>query len=209
MERKDNYKKIAFSVAVAISLIVIGYFSLNPKQDIQTSSTFAEDTSSDFQQPKDQQINNTLPEESKLQKQTNVTLDTDPKAEETSKTDDAAIKILKSEVTSRAKFYPYTLDGIKMELLAVKATDGTIRTALNTCQICYRSGRGYYVQSGDYLVCQNCGNRFHINQVEVIKGGCNPIPVIKEDKQDAGDYIVVTESFMASSKEYFSKWKKA
>lgn len=208
MDRKENYKKIAFSVTVAISLMIIGYFSLNPKQDVQTSSTFAEDTRPAIQQLKDQQINSTLPEETKLQNQTDVTPNTDPKAEETSKTDDAAIKILKSEVTSSAKFYPYKLDSIKMELLAVKATDGTIRTALNTCQICYRSGRGYYVQSGDYLVCQNCGNRFHVNQVEMIRGGCNPIPVMKEDKQDAGDYIIVTKAFMASSKEYFSKWKK-
>lgn len=36
----------------------------------------------------------------------------------------------------------------------------TIRTAFNTCQVCYSSGRGYYVQEGNVLVCQNCGNRF-------------------------------------------------
>jgi len=35
-----------------------------------------------------------------------------------------------------------------MEVLAVKAPDGTIRTAMNTCKICYDSGAGYYVQEG-------------------------------------------------------------
>jgi len=40
-----------------------------------------------------------------------------------------------------------------MEVLALKAKDRTIRTALNTCQVCYASGKGYYVQEGDVLVC--------------------------------------------------------
>ena len=45
-----------------------------------------------------------------------------------------------------------------MEIVAVKALDGSIRTAFNTCQVCYNSGRGYYQQEGNELVCQNCGN---------------------------------------------------
>ena len=119
------------------------------------------------------------------------------------------IRIAKSEITSSARFYPYQLDGVKMEVLAVKATDGTVRTAFNTCQVCYSSGRGYYVQSGQYLVCQNCGNRFHVNQVEVVRGGCNPIPIAEEDKQDDGKYVVIAKDYMAGAKDYFSNWKKA
>lgn len=118
------------------------------------------------------------------------------------------IKILKSEVTDTAKFYPYKIDGVTMEVLAIKASDGTIRTALNTCQICYDSGRGYYVQDGEYLVCQNCGNRFNKDQVEIIKGGCNPIPVLEDEKQDAGDYIIIPKDYMATQKDYFSNWQK-
>lgn len=128
--------------------------------------------------------------------------------EPTAKPDNNAIKITKSEVTSTAKFYPYNVDGVAMEVIAVKASDGTIRTALNTCQVCFDSGRGYYEQEGEYLVCQNCRNRFHIDQVEKVKGGCNPVPIIEENKQDAGEYITISKDFMASQKEYFSKWKK-
>lgn len=119
------------------------------------------------------------------------------------------IKILKSEVTDTAKFYPYKIDGVTMEVLAIKASDGTIRTALNTCQICFDSGRGYYVQDGEYLVCQNCGNRFNKDQVEIIKGGCNPIPVLEDAKQDAGDYIIIPNDYMVTQKDYFSNWQKA
>lgn len=210
MNKKFNFKQIAFAAAVIASLVIIGYFFLNPKQDVKTGPTFsALDNKPPSEQPKDQQTNKTLPEVTKPQNQTDTASNPETKADETSKTDDAAIRILKSEVTSTAKFYPYKLGGTKMEVVAVKATDGTIRTAFNTCQVCYSSGRGYYVQSGEYLVCQNCGNRFHVNQVEKIKGGCNPIPIMEEDKQVTGDYIVIPEDYLASSKDYFSNWKKA
>lgn len=118
-----------------------------------------------------------------------------------------SIKILKSEVTAIAKFYPLTLDGVNMEVIAVKATDGTIRTALNTCQVCFDSGRGYFIQEGDYLVCQNCGNRFHIDQVEITKGGCNPVPILETGKSDNGDSIIITAAYMENQKHYFSRWK--
>jgi hypothetical protein len=131
-----------------------------------------------------------------------------PKAESTPKPDNAAIKIIKSEITSTAKFYPYSIDGVEMEVIAVKATDGSIRTALNTCQVCYDSGRGYYVQKSDYFVCQNCGSRFQIDKVEIVKGGCNPVPILKENKQDDGKFITISKDFMASQKHYFSYWKK-
>lgn len=116
--------------------------------------------------------------------------------------------ITKSEISETARFYPYQVGNTKMEVLAVKANDGTIRTALNTCQVCYDSGRGYYVQEGNELVCQNCGNRFQIEQVEVIKGGCNPVPVMKENKTEDDTQIVVSKDYLAASAELFSNWKK-
>lgn len=136
-------------------------------------------------------------------------LQTEPsKVQPTAKPMDIAVKIPKAEVTSQAKFYPYKIDNITMEVIAVKASDGSIRTALNTCQVCFDSGKGYYVQTGEYLVCQNCKNKFHIDQVEKVKGGCNPVPVLQEDKTDLGDSIAVSKDFLASQKEYFKKWKK-
>jgi hypothetical protein len=125
---------------------------------------------------------------------------------ETSKNGD--LRIFKKEVTSTAKFYPYTADGVKMEVVAVKASDGSIRTALNTCQVCNNSGRGYYIQEGDELVCQNCGNRFQIDKVEKIKNGCNPVPIAKESKTDDGKYITISKSLLVKAKVLFSNWKR-
>lgn len=124
-----------------------------------------------------------------------------------STTNENGIVINKSEITNTAKFYKYKSGNINMEVMAVKASDGSIRTALNTCQVCYDSGRGYYKQEGDYMVCQNCGNRFNLNQIEKIKGGCNPVPVLEEDKTDNGDTITISKEYLDSQKSYFENWK--
>jgi uncharacterized membrane protein len=95
-----------------------------------------------------------------------------------------------------------------MEVLALRAPDGTVRTALNTCQVCYSSGRGYYIQQGDVLVCQNCKNRFKAAQVELIKGGCNPMPITKDLKTETADTIVIPARVMKEAEFLFAHWKK-
>ncbi len=121
---------------------------------------------------------------------------------------DWGIVIKKKDITVRAKFYPYVVNGKNMEIFAVKATDGTIRTALNTCQVCYSSGRGYYKQQNAIFICQNCGNQFRLDQIEKIKGGCNPIPILGKDKTDLGDSIGISKQYLASVAPYFANWKK-
>lgn len=118
------------------------------------------------------------------------------------------LRIIKSEVSETAKFYPYKAGKTNMEVLAVKASDGTIRTAFNTCQVCYDSGRGYYKQRGDELVCRNCGNRFQLDQVERIKGGCNPVPILKENKTEDDANIIISQAFMEENKGFFGNWRK-
>jgi len=121
---------------------------------------------------------------------------------------DSDLAIPLSEVSEKARFYPVEIGGTKMEVLAVKASDNTVRTAFNTCQVCFASGRGYYVQEGNYLVCQNCGNRFSTDDVEVTRGGCNPVPITSENKTVDGGNIIISKEFLAQAKEIFSNWKK-
>lgn len=117
------------------------------------------------------------------------------------------LKITKADITEKATFYPYKEAGNYMEIIALKASDGTIRTALNTCQVCYDSGKGYYEQVGDTLVCQNCGNVFGIDDVEKVKGGCNPVPILSESKSEDGQYITISGKFLADNESYFERWK--
>lgn len=118
------------------------------------------------------------------------------------------IVIDKSAITSTASFIPYKLADNYMEVIAIKASDGTIRTALNTCQVCFDSGRGYYNQSGDTLICNNCGNVFGTDDIEVIRGGCNPIPVSGTAKTENDETITISGQFLKDNSFYFARWEK-
>lgn len=120
---------------------------------------------------------------------------------------DADLTISVSEISPKVTFYPVEVDGTQLEVLAVKAPDDTIRTAFNTCQVCFDSGRGYYKQEGDKLVCQNCGNRFAMDEVEVISGGCNPVPILPENKTPTDDSITVPLEFLQEATVIFSNWR--
>lgn len=122
-----------------------------------------------------------------------------------SKTENLIIPI--SELSSKATFYPYQAGDVKMEVLALKASDGTVRTAFNTCQVCYSSGRGYYELDGTTLVCQNCGNRFSPDQVEIEKGGCNPVPITSEYKEESNGKIVISKDILKQAGVIFENWK--
>lgn len=120
---------------------------------------------------------------------------------------DHDLVIQTSDISEKANYYPVEIAGTKLEVIAVKAPDGTIRTAFNTCQVCYDSGRGYYVQQGNVLVCQNCGNRFGMSDVEVTRGGCNPVPISSEDKTVNDTSITISKEFLSKSKTIFANWK--
>jgi len=120
---------------------------------------------------------------------------------------DSDVVINLSDVTDTVSFYPAQMNGISLEVLAVKMPDGTIRTAFNTCQVCFGSGRGYYIQEGDFLVCQNCGNRFAMDDVEVTKGGCNPVPITSDYKTVDEDTITISKDFLTEATVIFQNWK--
>ncbi|NLL76421.1 MAG: DUF2318 domain-containing protein [Clostridiales bacterium] len=113
-----------------------------------------------------------------------------------------------ADITENSSFYPVEVDGVAMEVIAVKAEDGSIRTAFNTCQVCFDSGRGYYKQEGNMLVCQNCGNQFSMDRVEVEAGGCNPWPIFDKDQIITEESITIPYSFLQESEQIFANWKR-
>ncbi|MDR2029730.1 MAG: DUF2318 domain-containing protein [Treponema sp.] len=122
---------------------------------------------------------------------------------------DQDLVIHTAEVTESAIFYPVDIEGTRLEVLAVKAPDGTIRTAFNTCQVCYASGRGFYRQQGTVLVCQNCGNRFRMSQVGVRSGGCNPVPIPAANKTVTDAAITIPRDFLKEARVIFARWKRS
>ncbi len=67
-------------------------------------------------------------------------------------------------------------DGTMVSFFVLKSSDGVIRSAIDSCDVCYRSGKGY-IQEGDFMVCTNCGKRFASTKINEVKGGCNPAPL--------------------------------
>lgn len=78
-------------------------------------------------------------------------------------------------------------DGTMVTFFVLKSADGVLRAAIDACDVCYRSGLGYY-QEGDKMVCKNCGQKFASNKINVIKGGCNPAPL---NREVVGDKLVI------------------
>lgn len=118
-----------------------------------------------------------------------------------------SLTIATKALSNQAQFYPITVDGAAMEVLALKDSAGKIRTAFNTCQVCYSSGRGYYVQEGGNLVCQNCGNKFGTDQIEIKAGGCNPLPIFDGDKKTNDSAIEIPYETLKKSESFFANWK--
>jgi len=78
-------------------------------------------------------------------------------------------------------------DGTMVHFFVLKSKDGVVRAAIDACDVCYKAGKGYY-QDGDFMVCENCGQRFASNRINIVKGGCNPAPLNREVQ---GDNLVV------------------
>ena len=111
-----------------------------------------------------------------------------------------------SNITSTATFVNYNDDGIIIQFILVRGTDGKVRIALNTCQVCNPSPKSYFIQEGEYLVCQNCGTKFHINKIGIEKGGCNPTPV--EEKQEEDNKIIINKDYVDTFKSKFKNHKE-
>ncbi|MBQ7433508.1 MAG: DUF2318 domain-containing protein [Lachnospiraceae bacterium] len=112
-----------------------------------------------------------------------------------------------ADVTETASFYPVNIDGTEMEVLAIRDSEGKIRTAFNTCQSCYTSGNGRYAAEGNELICQNCGFHFSADEVGIeTGGGCNPWPITEGDKIVTEDTIEISYEFLAASKNIFANW---
>ncbi len=75
-----------------------------------------------------------------------------------------------------ALYYTVMLQDQPIEFFVLKSADGVVRSAFNACDVCYRSLKGYR-QEGQLMVCNNCGSQFPTDQINVVRGGCNPSPL--------------------------------
>jgi uncharacterized membrane protein len=117
-----------------------------------------------------------------------------------------------SEISETAKFYPITTDGTRMEVVVLKASDGTFRMAFNTCKVCHGSPKAYFEQVDDTLKCQKCGNTFPLDSVGVDAektDGCNPIAITEDKRTVTDESITISYDVLKENTNLFpSNWKE-
>ena len=101
----------------------------------------------------------------------------------------------------KAHYYSYDADGKTVDFFLLQSKDGKIRAALDACDVCYKSLKGYR-QEGDFMVCNNCNQKFASDQINVVKGGCNPAPLTREV---VNGQVVLLEHELRSGLAYFPR----
>ena len=120
--------------------------------------------------------------------------------------EDGNIVINKKDITSDVIYISYDIDGVTIGLLAVRDSRGNIKVVINTCQSCGGSPYAYFVQVGDKIQCQNCGNLFAIDELDNLEpDGCNPIGI--EERIDTDTTIIIGTKQLKNLKEKFENWK--
>ena len=99
----------------------------------------------------------------------------------------------------QARFYRYATADEEIRFFVLKSSDGVIRAAFDTCDVCYRERKGYR-QVGDAMVCNNCGRSFRSVDINVLQGGCNPVPL---DRAVVDGQVVLTAKALQAGVFYF------
>ncbi len=105
----------------------------------------------------------------------------------------------------KARHFSYKVnDTITIQYFILKSSDGVIRAAFDACDVCWPAGKGYQ-QSGDVMICRNCGRKFASVMVNEVKGGCNPAPLNR--KVEDGKVVLQINDIL-SGKQYFDFSKR-
>jgi uncharacterized membrane protein len=98
-----------------------------------------------------------------------------------------------------ADYYVFQANGKDIKFFVLKASDGTVRVALDACNACYHAKLGYR-HEGETMVCNNCGMGFKSSDIGRVSGGCNPVPLA--NSQD-GKTLTVKTSELEAGVKYF------
>lgn len=87
----------------------------------------------------------------------------------------------------KAHYFTFATAKGDISFFVVKSVDGVMRAAFDACDVCYREMKGYR-QEGDFMICNNCEQKFRTDLVNEVKGGCNPAPLAR--RIDGGKLVI-------------------
>ena len=100
----------------------------------------------------------------------------------------------------KAHYFRFDDSGKEIVFFVVRAADGSIKSAFDACDVCYREKKGYE-QQGSFMLCRNCKKKFAIDRIgphEV--GGCNPSYL---PGRLAGDSVVISVADLKGGGRFF------
>jgi uncharacterized membrane protein len=116
------------------------------------------------------------------------------------KAQEDAVKIPLAEMADgQAHFHKLDVSGVDVRYFLVKAPDGTIRAALDACEVCAPEKKGFK-QDGQSMICNNCGRQYPMSRIGLMRGGCNPHP-LKATVQ--GDQVLLDRAELADGVKFF------
>ncbi len=99
----------------------------------------------------------------------------------------------------KAHYFSFKDQGKEVHFFVLKSSDGVIRAAFDACDVCFAAKKGYS-QEGDFMICNNCGRKFHSTRINEVKGGCNPAPL---NRTTEGDLLVIQASDILTGARFF------
>jgi len=116
------------------------------------------------------------------------------------KATDGRISIpLKDIDDGKAHYFQYKDGDALVKFFVVQSNDGVIRAAFDACDVCFAEKKGYS-QDGDFMICNNCGRRFHSSRINVVEGGCNPAPL---KRSVVADQLIIEVKDILPGGRYF------
>jgi len=106
---------------------------------------------------------------------------------------------LKNIDDGQAHFFTFETDKGQIDFFVVKSVDGQIRAAFDACDVCYKERKGYR-QSGEFMVCNNCGQQFRTDLINEVKGGCNPAPLARKTENNE---VLISQADLLKGGGYF------
>jgi len=86
----------------------------------------------------------------------------------------AALEVpLASLPLGKARHFEYAMEQGPIRFFLVRTSESHVRAAIDECEIC--DERLGYAQSGNRMICRDCGKGVPISHVGDNVGGCNPI----------------------------------
>jgi uncharacterized membrane protein len=98
-----------------------------------------------------------------------------------------------------AKFFRYDFRGREIRFIAGRTEAGSFVTKFDACATCYVSKKGYRAEPG-CVVCNDCGSRFKLDEMEKGLGNCVPINL---PHRALGDKITISLADLQAGWKWF------